>query len=269
VIIDLRRPTVAGQFYPGTSKHLKRELKRCFQTTSGNIREIIGAVVPHAGYTYSGATAASVYSVLQEVDSYIILGPNHTGIGSLVAVSQDTWSTPFGEIPVDKELVEKLTGGIIDQDETAHRYEHSIEVQLPFLQYRFSHDFKIVPICMGLQDQETAQEVGNQMAQAIKESNKKIIIIASSDFSHYIPDSIARDTDNYLIESILDLNIDEFYSRLNIKKASVCGYGPISAMLSASIALGASTGTLLNYATSGDVTGDTSGVVGYAGIIIQ
>ena len=265
----MRRPTVAGQFYPGEPKYLKRELNRCFSTVSGDPGSAIGAIVPHAGYTYSGTTAAYVYTVLPEVETYIIIGPNHTGSGSMVAVSREAWSTPFQEVPVDKELAGMIGGGIIDLDEAAHRYEHSIEVQLPFLQYHFSHDFSIVPICMGLQDKETALEIADQIVQAVKKLNRSVVVIASSDFSHYIPDSMARDIDSYLIESILDLDIDEFYHRLTERNASVCGYGPISVMLGVSKALGASTGTLLNYATSGDVTGDTTGVVGYAGIIIE
>lgn len=265
----MRRSVVAGQFYPGNLKHLKRELKRCFLNVSKNVRDVIGAVVPHAGYLYSGPTAAHVYAALPEADTYIVLGPNHTGMGSMVAVSQETWSTPFGAVPPDKDLVKRIAGGIIDLDDTAHSYEHSIEVQLPFLQYHFSHEFEIVPICMGLQDKETAMEVGNQVAQAILDSDKRIVIIASSDFSHYVPDSTARDTDNYLIDSVLDLDVDEFYRRISERNASACGYGPISAMMTSSAALGAKKGILLNYATSAEATGDTSAVVGYAGIIIE
>lgn len=264
----LRQPAVAGQFYPGTLKYLKRELSRCFSDMHERTVDVIGAVVPHAGYVYSGIPAAHVFAVLPEADTYVLLGPNHTGMGSLVAVSQDTWSTPLGEVTADKYLIKKLAGGIIDLDETAHRYEHSIEVQLPFLQYRFSHAFQIVPICMGLQDQETAVEVGDQIFRAVQDSDKKIVIIASSDFSHYVPDTAARDTDKYLIESIQALDVDEFYRRIAERNASACGYGPISAMLTASKALGAQTCTLLKYATSADVSGDISGVVGYAGIIV-
>lgn len=265
----MRRPVVAGQFYPGIPKYLKRELNRCFLNAPSETRDVVGALVPHAGYTYSGATAAHVYAVLPEAETYIILGPNHTGLGSLVAVSKDTWSTPLGDITIDREFVKKVSGGIIDLDENAHMYEHSIEVQLPFLQYNFSHDFKVVPICMGLQDQETALEVGSQLAQAIRSSDKKVVIIASSDLSHYVPDSKAREIDHYLIESILHLDVGEFYMRFSEKNASACGYGPIAAMITASKSLGATGGTLLDYSTSGDVTGDTSGVVGYAGIIIE
>jgi len=150
----LRRPTVAGQFYPNAKKNLKRELNRCFSIVSGDPGSAIGAIVPHAGYTYSGTTAAYVYAVLPQVDIYIILGPNHTGLGSMVAVSQEIWSTPFGEVPVDMELAGMIAGGIIDSDETAHRYEHSIEVQLPFLQYLwFSAGYRY-----GSRQQESRQE---------------------------------------------------------------------------------------------------------------
>lgn len=265
----MRRPAVAGQFYPGTQKHLKRELNRCFSANTEKVRNVVGAVVPHAGYTYSGATAAYVYAALPEADRYVLLGPNHTGLGSVVSVSQETWETPLGQVPADRDFAKRLLGSIIDLDEAAHLYEHSIEVQLPFLQHRFSHEFSIVPICMGLQDPETAIEVGNQIAGAISDSAGKTVIIASSDFSHYVPDSVAKDTDNYLIESVLALDVDGLYSRLAERNASACGYGPISAMLIAAKAMGASKGTLLNYTTSGDVTGDVSAVVGYAGIIIE
>lgn len=265
----MRQTAVAGQFYPADPKHLKRELNRCFSHSTLNARDVIGAVVPHAGYIYSGITAAYVYNALPEAETYVFIGPNHTGLGSAVAVSLDNWKTPLGIIPSDVDFAKKLAGSIIDMDETAHRFEHSIEVQLPFLQYRFFHDFKIVPVCMSLQDQETAAEVGSLLAEAIKNSNKRVVIIASSDFSHYLPDKTARDTDAYLIESLLGQDVDEFYRRIARKAATACGYGPISAMLTASMALGASKGTLLTYATSADVTGDTSGVVGYAGIIFE
>jgi len=203
----LRRTAVSGQFYPGIPKYLKRELKRCFTNITGGVRDVTGAVVPHAGY---------LYAALPEADTYVLLGPNHTGLGSVVAVSRETWNTPLGDVPANKELVKQLLGGMIDLDldESAHQYEHSIEVQLPFLQYRFSHEFNIVPICMGLQDQETATEVGDQLAQAIKDSDNRIVIIASSDFSHYVEDSVAKETDNYLIEPVLELDVDGFRPHL-------------------------------------------------------
>jgi len=265
----MRQTTVAGQFYPLSPKSLKKDLSRCFSGLDISQRNVIGAVVPHAGYMYSGAVAAHAYAVLPEADTFILLGPNHTGYGSAVAVSQEIWSTPLGDVETDLELAKFLEGSIVDFDETAHRYEHSIEVQLPFLQYRFANDFRILPICMGMQDEETAVEVGSEIARAVQKTGRKVVIIASSDLTHYQPADIAHDIDHYLIAAILDMDVPELYRRIAEKYASACGYGPIAAMLTAAGALGGKTGTLLNYATSGDVTGDTSAVVGYSAIIVE
>jgi hypothetical protein len=265
----MRQTTVAGQFYPLSPRILKKELARHFSDLEVSSRNVIGAVVPHAGYVYSGSVAAHAYAVLPEADTFILFGPNHTGFGSVVAVSQETWATPLGEIETDVELARSLAGTIVNYDETAHRYEHSIEVQLPFLQYRFKGGFKILPICLGLQDEETAVEVGNEIARAVKECGRKVVIIASSDLTHYQPVNIAQDIDHYLIEAILDMDVPELYRRIAERSASACGYGPISAMITAAVALGANKATLLKYATSADVTGDTSSVVGYSAIVLE
>ncbi|HEY3360555.1 MAG TPA: MEMO1 family protein [Methanosarcina sp.] len=265
----MRQPAVAGQFYPLRSENLEEELKKCFEGLEIRERNILGAVCPHAGYVYSGKIAAHVYAVLPKADTYVLFGPNHTGYGSPVSVSMETWKTPLGTLEVDRELAEGLLGSIIDADELGHRYEHSIEVQLPFLQYRFDQDFKILPICLGMQDEETAIEVGNLIANLVLESGKKVTFIASSDFTHYQPANLAREIDNEIIESILDLDISGIYERLYRRNASVCGYGPISAMLIASQKLGANRAELLNYSNSGDVSGDMNAVVGYAAIIVE
>ncbi len=264
----MRAPAVSGQFYPRSKNDLLREVSRCFTGIPQTKRAVIGAVVPHAGYIYSGRTAAHVYASLPDADTFVMLGPNHTGYGSPVSVSSETWSTPMGEVDADIEFIRALPKRIIYQDETAHKYEHSLEVQLPFLQYRFK-DLKIVPICMGMQDEETAMEVGQEIAEAMHQVDKKVVIIASSDFTHYRPDKVARENDKYYIESILSMDIPNFYQRLQKRNASVCGYGPIATMLAATKNLGAKKVTLLNYSTSGDTTGDVSAVVGYAGIIVE
>jgi AmmeMemoRadiSam system protein B len=231
-------------------------------------RPVLGAVVPHAGYIYSGNAAAYVYSVLPKADTFVLLGPNHTGQGSPVSVSSEKWSTPLGETSSDLEFIKALPKRIIDMDENAHRYEHSIEVQLPFLQHRFS-DFKIVSICMGMQDEETALDVAMEITEAVRKVNKKIVIIATSDFSHYKQEKVAREDDAYFISSILEMDIPGFYRKLYEREASVCGYGPIAAMLTATKAFGAKKVSLLKYSTSGDVTGDPAAVVGYAGIVVE
>ena len=265
----MRQPAVAGQFYPLRPENLEKELKQCFDGLEIRERNILGAVCPHAGYVYSGKVAAHVYAVLPKADTYVLFGPNHTGYGSPVSVSTDAWRTPLGTLEVDRELAEGLAGSIIDADELGHRYEHSIEVQLPFLQYRFDQNFRILPICLGMQDEETAVEVGNLVANLVSESGKKVVFIASSDFTHYQPANIARETDNEIIKAILNLDVSGIYERLYRRNASVCGYGPISAMLTASRKLGATRAELLNYSNSGDVSGDMDAVVGYAAIIVE
>lgn len=260
-------PVVAGQFYPSNPRTLKKDIKSYFSGIEISPDQAnTGAVVPHAGYMYSGRTAAHVYAVLPNADTFVVIGPNHTGYGSAVSVSSDTWSTPLGNVEVDLDIIESLPCRIIDIDETAHRYEHSVEVQIPFLQTLF-RSFKIVPICMGLQDEETARDVSTELIDAISEIDKKVVVIASSDFTHYKPPAVAYDIDHYVIEPLLELNVTEFYSRIQERDASVCGYGPIAVMMMVSRGLGANHGRLLDYSNSGDVQ-PMPEVVGYAGIVV-
>ncbi|MDD4331041.1 MAG: AmmeMemoRadiSam system protein B, partial [Methanosarcinaceae archaeon] len=160
-------------------------------------------------------------------------------------------------------------GRIAVLDELGHRFEHSLEVQLPFLQYRFGEAFKLLPICMGLQDEETAVELGELIAKSLLKTGKKAVLIASSDFTHYQPAEAALKIDTAMIKAILELDVSGLYACLYKNNASVCGYGPIAAMLTASKILGATQGTLLKYANSGDVSGDLSAVVGYAAIVVE
>ena len=265
----MRRAAVAGSFYEAEKSRLEDQLKDCFAGVTREEKEdILGAVVPHAGYMYSGGVAANVYAKLPTADTFVILGPNHQGIGSLIAVSKDRWVTPLGEVEVDKDFVDALPKRIVDVDETAHKYEHSIEVQLPFLQFLFDKNFQFVPICMGLNDEETTREVGEDLANTIAKFNKKVVVIASSDFTHYEPDRIAREKDEYVIEAITELDVAKFYNRIYERNSTACGVGPIAAMMHAAKKLGAKEGELIKYATSGDIIGDRSSVVGYGGIII-
>ena len=263
----MRIPVVAGQFYPSNPRTLKKEIKSYFSgITIAPDPAITGAVVPHAGYMYSGRTAAHVYAALPNADTFVIIGPNHSGYGSMVSVSSDTWSTPLGDVDTDLDLIESLPRRIIDIDESAHRYEHSIEVQIPFLQTLFK-DFKIVPICMGLQDEETARDVSDELMDAISEADKKVVVIASSDFTHYKPAAVAYDIDHYVLDPLLELNVTEFYSRIRERDASICGHGPIAVMMRVCRGLGANSARLLNYSNSGDVQ-PMAEVVGYAGVVV-
>ncbi|MHC1610516.1 MAG: MEMO1 family protein [Candidatus Methanospirareceae archaeon] len=265
----MRRAAVAGAFYEGDEDRLKEQLRDCF---SGIPREenedIIGAVVPHAGYMYSGSVAASVYAKLPRADIFVILGVNHHGVGSSIAVSKEAWATPLGVVEVDESFVDALPKRIIDVDETAHRYEHSIEVQLPFLQFIFDTRFRIVPICIGLSGEDTAKEIGEDLAETIAKTDKKVVVLASSDFTHYEPERIAREKDEYVIEAIKELDVAKFYKRVYERNVTACGVDPITAMMHAVRRLGATEGRVTKYATSGEITGDRSSVVGYCGIIV-
>jgi AmmeMemoRadiSam system protein B len=238
----MRIPVVAGQFYPSNPRTLKKDIKSYFSgITIKPDPAIMGAVVPHAGYMYSGRTAAHVYAALPNADTFVIIGPNHTGYGSMVSASADTWRTPLGDVDSDLDLIESIPRRIIDIDESAHQYEHSIEVQIPFLQTLFK-DFKIVSVCMGLQDEETTRDVSDELMDAISETDKKVVVIASSDFTHYKPAAVAYDIDHYVLDPLLELNVTEFYS--------------------------ANSARLLNYANSGDVQ-PMAEVVGYAGVVVR
>ena len=273
----MRRPAVAGAFYEATRGKLIAQLEECFAGVSeeeGVDERIIGAVVPHAAYVYSGGVAAHVYAKLPHASTFIILGPKHKhyGTGSLIAASKETWMTPLGSVEVDTAFLDALPRQIIDFDETAHIHEHSIEVQLPFLQFRFD-TFRFVPICMALSDEDTAREIGEDLADTIarfhhNDRDKKFILIASSDFTHYEPDHIAREKDEAVIEAITELDIGKFYNRIFARNSSACGVGPIASVMYAAKKLGAKHGQLVKYATSGDVTGDRASVVGYGGIVI-
>lgn len=260
----MRSPVVAGQFYPSDENELRSNIGEFIAEREE--KPVKGAIVPHAGYMFSGRTAAQVYANLPKAETYIFIGPNHAGIGSAIAASNQNWRTPLGSVRVDEQFVDELPRRIIDFDEYAHTYEHSIEVQLPFLQFLFE-DFKIVPICMGLQDEITAEETSSELLEAISRTKRDVIVIASSDFTHYEPDATAREVDHHVIQAILNLDIDGFYRILREKNASVCGYGPIAVMMHVMDESGVRNTELVDYKTSGDIIGDRSRVVGYAGII--
>lgn len=275
-----RAPAVAGLFYPSGAGDLTRMLEDSFRERSfgpGNLppskdhsRRVYGIVSPHAGYTYSGAVAANGYyeTSAMNFDSVVMIGPNHYGIGtSLATVKGGVWETPLGQVEVDGELASRLAvnSGILDFDDLAHSRDHCLEVQLPFLQYIKKNQFKFVPVIMILQDKATALEIGKSIGETTRTLN--ILLVASSDFTHYEPNIEAHRKDAELIKAILDLDISEFYTTLERDNVSACGYGAIASVMTASKALGASKGELLRYATSGDVTGDVKSVVGYASII--
>jgi len=276
--MQIRNPAVAGMFYAGTAKELEEQIEWCYKhelgpgaiprVNSKGLREIAAIVVPHAGYYYSGPVAAHAYKELADdgiFDTAVILGPNHTGYGYPVSLWAGVgWNTPLGELEVNKELAQRLLGEVIKADETAHTHEHSIEVQLPWLQHLYKK-VKIVPISMLAQDIETARAVG----KAISQAGDNLVIIASSDFTHYEPYSVAMERDGSVIEAIVALDEEELYERCENLNCTMCGYGPVASAIVAAKEMKAKKASLLKYATSGDTSGDFSQVVGYGSIVIK
>ncbi|MEM2874643.1 MAG: AmmeMemoRadiSam system protein B [Candidatus Hadarchaeales archaeon] len=277
----MRPPAVAGAFYEGSRDGLLRQIEWCYRHEHGpgeipsivqGSRRLVALVSPHAGYMYSGPVAAHGFSELAgdgRPGSIVVIGPNHTGMGSGVAVSiSGRWKTPLGAVELDEALGRRIMAksDIFDVDDGAHLHEHSIEVQLPFLQHLFG-ELKIVPICMMMQDPETAREVGEAIAGGA--SGTDVFIIASSDFTHYEPRDSAHAKDRAVIEKILELDPDGMMDVVEEKNVTMCGPGPVYAALWAAKRLGAKRAKLLKYATSGDTGPPMEEVVGYASISIR
>lgn len=266
----IRHPIVAGQFYPGSPSSLEAQIQ-AFIDEGAPKEEVLGLVSPHAGYMYSGPVAGAVISRIRFKDTFVIMGPNHTGLGQPFSImTEGSWATPLGEVEIDSQLGEKIleSSPPLKKDHIAHLEEHSIEVQIPFLQY-FKKGVKIVPIVLGPAISTTYKEIGNGIAKAIKDSGREAVIMASSDMTHYEPQESANRKDNLAIEAILELNEDELLKRIDEFRITMCGYAPTVALLSACKELGAKKAELVSYQTSGDVTGDYRSVVGYAGIIVK
>ncbi|MGC8664416.1 MAG: MEMO1 family protein [Nitrososphaeria archaeon] len=275
----VRKPAVAGYFYPSDKDKLISLIEETFKSDKigpGKLpplkeqKEAIGYLVPHAGYEYSGYVAAHAYleiSALPEGSTFIILGPNHYGIGSPIALPQsEIWETPLGQVKVDTSLRNEILSerSIIDMDDAAHWREHSIEVQIPYLQY-IKKDFKILPISMTLMEKEYAVEVAEIIYKKIKDK-KNYYIIASSDLTHYEPADSVNKKDEIAINAIIKKDLDEFYRVLRRYDITMCGYGPASVLIHLSNLMGYNSVKLLKHANSGDVTGDYSAVVGYASV---
>ncbi len=265
----IRNPVVAGQFYPESADQLKAMMAGLVDEKAAK-EEVIGLVSPHAGYIYSGPVAGAVISRIKFKDTFVIIGPNHTGSGKPLSImTQGVWKTPLGEVEIDSELGKQILAisSLLEEDYRAHQYEHSIEVQLPFLQY-FKPDIKLVPIILAHGTAAVYKEIGLEIARAIKDLKREVIIIASSDMTHYEPQESAQRKDSQAIEAMLDLNEDELLRRVDDLNISMCGYAPVVSLISAAKELGAKGAELVRYQTSGDTTGDYSSVVGYAGIVI-
>jgi len=269
----VRTPAVAGRFYPGNSQELLREVRayECDESATSARISALGCVCPHAGYMYSGHVAGAVYARLEVPEHSIILCPNHTGRGVPLAILSSTdWQTPLGQVHASPQLALRLRQRFppLEEDDAAHRSEHAIEVQLPFLQVQ-QKNLHIVPIAVGTSDFRVLRDLGEAIADVIGADEEKCLIIASSDMNHYESDAITRVKDQKAIDRVLALDAGGLWEVVVRDDISMCGFGPTVVMLTAAKILGATRATLVRYATSGDVSGERDAVVGYAGIIVE
>lgn len=265
----IREPVVAGQFYPDTKSELEKMLSGL--TEKAKKENVIGAISPHAGYIYSGGVAGKVLSRLPDRKTFIIIGPNHTGRGMAFSVfPEGKWRTPLGLVDVDYDMAKRLiqNSDLFEADEAAHAYEHSIEVQIPFLQYLMK-DFKILPVIISSTDMVNLKRAGKDIAEMAKTEGVNFSIIASSDMTHYEAQEAAEKKDKAALASILELDENKLAEKVAGMDISMCGIAPVIVMLSASKYLGAKTAELVDYKTSGEVSGDYASVVGYGGVIIK
>jgi MEMO1 family protein len=266
----IRYPAVAGRFYPRNPDDLRADVDS-YLSPSQEAVPALGCVVPHAGYVYSGNVAGAVYARLDVPQRSIVMCPNHTGRGHPLAImSVGAWVTPLGQVSIDAELAADLKRRFppLGEDTEAHRAEHGVEVQLPFLQVR-NPKCSFVPIALGTSQYELLQGLGEAIADVVRARGERVLLIASSDMNHYENDTITRVKDQKAIERVLVMDGRGLLDVVMNEDISMCGFGPTVAMLTAARRLGAVRTDLVRYATSGDVSGDRERVVGYAGILVQ
>ncbi|AEC51130.1 hypothetical protein PNA2_0212 [Pyrococcus sp. NA2] len=288
-----RYPAVAGQFYP-EGDALIGMLKEFFKDLGehGSERKITAGIAPHAGYIFSGYTASRTYKAIYEdgiPETFVIFGPNHTGLGSPIAVyPSGEWVTPLGSVKVDSKLAKEIVkvSRIADLDDLAHKYEHSIEVQLPFIQYiaeKAGVEVKIVPITLGIQDEDISESLGKAVFEASRSLGRDVIILASTDFMHYgsfygyvpftgRPDelpNLVREGDMRVIRRILEFDLDGMFEEIRRMNHTMCGPGGVGAAIVFSKLSGAERAELLHYTTSFEVSRSTDAIVGYASIVMR
>jgi len=264
-----RQPAVAGQFYPGSDDKLRAALSRMIPENPAT-QQVKGIISPHAGYVYSGAIAGQLYSRIRIPGTVLIIGPNHHRTGAAAALYPDgEWLTPLGPATVSSRLNALLLrhGHYLSSDHIAHQHEHSLEVQLPFIQY-LRPDVTIAAICIGHGDYASLRDIGRGIAAAIREFGEEVLIIASSDMTHYESADAARKKDQTALERVLSLDGKGLLEVCLQRRITMCGVVPAAVMIEASIQLGATKSELVAYGTSGDVTGDNDQVVGYAAVTV-
>ena len=268
----IRLPSVAGRFYPSEPKELARQIAGFAPAASAGKTAARGCVVPHAGYMYSGHVAGAVYAALEIPSRCILLGPRHYPRGEAMAIlSQGSWRTPLGDAAIDAELAAELMQACprLREDAVAHEREHSLEVQIPFLQRLAPADFRFVPVVLGADRYALLEELGHAVATVVAARSERVLVIASTDMNHYENDALTRAKDEMAIARILALDPRGLYDTVLAKGITMCGYAATTAMMVALRDLGAEKAELVRYATSGDITGEHDEVVGYAGLIVR
>ncbi|HTZ16817.1 MAG TPA: AmmeMemoRadiSam system protein B [Dissulfurispiraceae bacterium] len=265
-----RLPAVAGQFYEGNPARLKKQVEQ-YVVKDAEKQKVTAILSPHAGLMYSGHVAGALYSSIRFPKTFVLLGPNHTGLGPAMSImGSGEWEIPTATFLVDEELGRKVKERVprLVEDTQAHMYEHSLEVQLPFIAYS-SDECRILPISIMKASLEECEAMGRGIADAIREAGYDVVIVASSDMSHFEQDSVARRIDNLAIKEVLDLDPEGLYSVVLREQITMCGFIPAVVMLYAARKLGATEARLIKYATSAEVNGDFDRVVGYAGIVVR
>ena len=274
-----RKPAVAGQFYPSEPEELSRLIEGCYTHRLGPGRRppaqatdagTVAVLSPHAGYVYSGPVAAHSYlhvSSMRAPDLIVVVAPNHYGVGSGVSIFKEgEWETPLGLMRVDQEAAETLLDAcdLASVDPGAHTLEHSLEVQLPFLQMLYGGSVPFLPVSLLFQDIDTSEAVSEALVAVLR--GRKAVLVASSDLTHYEPAASAKEKDAALLQQVLKMDVHGFYSTLERLNVTACGYGAIATVMQAARALGLGKAELLKYATSGETSGDNLQVVGYGAL---
>jgi MEMO1 family protein len=263
----IRKPAVAGSFYPSNPTALRQEVLACLGTEC-RAEGATALLAPHAGYIYSGPCAGRTYAEVTVPGLVVVLGPNHTGMGQPLAVMDEgEWETPLGRVPIEGALAHRLQAldPSLVTDPLAHLREHSLEVQLPFL-LALRPAFRMVPICVGTHRLRDLLSLGDALAEAIRSAGEEVLIVISSDMSHYIPFDVARKLDALAIERMREVDAEGLHAVVEREMISMCGYCPAVVGLRAARSLGASSGRLVAYTSSGERTGDYDSVVAYAGL---
>ncbi len=264
-----RRPAVAGYFYPASRDELASMIQEYLQGGVKERKEVKAVISPHAGYIYSGPVAGAVYGSIEPPEVAVIVGPNHTGFGERAAImSRGSWVTPLGEVKIAEDLADAIKGRseVLEEDFKAHASEHSLEVQVPFLQF-LNPKVKIVPIVLFPLGTEEIADIAKSISESVKDYNRKTLLVASTDMSHYVPQDVVASLDKIAIDKIVELDGYGLIEVVKEKNISMCGYIPTAVVIEAAKLLGAKKGELIAYSTSGEISGDPI-VVGYAGVII-